>query len=148
MSSDESRSRNKADPQLFARLLEERARLSLTQQQVAEFAQVSIKTVRRWEKSIAIPMSAAAALIRKGFDVQYVSCGVRSENLHKTRDQLREDGALYDVPPAATPGEVEILRQYRSLDTQQRAQVHLILSALTKRAAQAGGDDSTPAMGS
>jgi transcriptional regulator with XRE-family HTH domain len=118
----------------FARLLEERSRLNLTQQQVAEIAGVSTKTVRRWEQSIAIPIDAVAALVLEGFDAQYISCGVRSANLRDVRSWVREDGGLYAVPPASTPDEIEMLASYRKLDTTQRSQARAVLAALLQTA--------------
>lgn len=114
----------------FARLLEERSRLDLTQQRVAEIAGRSLKTVRRWERSIAAPIDAVAALVRQGFDAQYICSGVRSTNLREVRGWVREDGELYRVPPASTPDEIGMLDSYRKLDATQRAQARAVLAAL------------------
>lgn len=125
--------------QCFARLLEERSRLDLTQQRVAEIARRSIKTVRRWEQTIAAPIDAVAALVRQGFDAQYICSGVRSTNLREVRSWVHEDGALYRVPPASTPDEIEMLDSYRKLDTTQRAQARAVLAALQQTPAAAAG---------
>lgn len=123
----------------FARLLEERSRLVLTQQQVAEIAGCSAKTVGRWEQYIPAPINAVAALVRRGFDVQYICSGVRSANLREVRSWAHEDGALYRVPPASTPDEIEMLASYRELDTDQRAQARAVLAALQPAPAAARG---------
>ncbi|MCQ4164082.1 helix-turn-helix domain-containing protein [Tahibacter harae] len=123
----------------FARLLEERSRLDLTQQQVAEFAGRSAKTVGRWEQYIPAPLDAIAALVRQGFDVQYICSGVRSANLRDVRSWVHEDGALYRVPPASTPDEIEMLDSYRKLDTNQRAQARAVLAALQQAPAAVRG---------
>lgn len=117
----------------FGRLREERARLGLTQQEVADAAQVHVKTVRRWESLVAVPLDAMVPLVGIGYDVQYIASGVRSKNIH----EVREKGIDYEVSPGATRGEVELLRSYRALTPPQREQA--------RRAARSGKAETTKA---
>ena len=100
----------------FGRLREERARLGLTQQEVADTANVHVKTVRRWESQVPIPLDAMVPLLAIGYDVQYVASGLRSKNVH----ELREKGVDYEVAPGYTRDEVEMLKAYRALMPAQR----------------------------
>ncbi|GMV28277.1 MAG: hypothetical protein AMXMBFR59_04020 [Rhodanobacteraceae bacterium] len=110
----------------FARLREERERLGLSLQQVADVARVHVKTVRRWESHIAIPLDAMVPLLAIGYDVQYVASGVRSKNVH----EVREKGVDYDVHPGYAGDEIVLMRRYRLLTVQQREQAHAILAVL------------------
>lgn len=115
-----------ADMDFFGRLREERARLGLTQQDVAQAAQVHVKTVRRWESQVAIPLDAMVPLLAIGYDVQYVVSGVRSKNIH----EVREKGVDYEVAPGYSRDEIELLRHYRALGTAQREQARAMLDVL------------------
>lgn len=59
------------------RLREEREALGLGQQEIAAALGVSLKTVGRWEKQIAIPSDKLTCLSGLGFDVGYVLTGER-----------------------------------------------------------------------
>lgn len=111
---------------LFARLREERARLGLSLQQVADAASVHVKTVRRWESHVAMPLDAMVPLLAVGYDVQYVASGVRSKNVH----EVREKGVDYEVSPGFAGDEIVLLRRYRVLTTHEREQAHAILAVL------------------
>ncbi|HVH33934.1 MAG TPA: helix-turn-helix domain-containing protein [Tahibacter sp.] len=134
----------------FGRLREERARLGLTQQEVADAANVHVKTVRRWESQVAIPLDAMIPLLTIGYDVQYVASGVRSKNIH----EVRERGVDYEVAPGYTRDEIELLRSYRALSPGQREQAKAMLSVLALRTPAARGtksarraDSAAPASG-
>lgn len=114
----------------FGRLREERARLGLTQQEVAAAASVHVKTVRRWESQVAIPLDAMIPLLAIGYDVQYVASGVRSKNIN----EVREKGVDYEVSPGYTRDEVELLRGYRAMTPSQREQARALLSVLALKA--------------
>ena len=86
------------------RLKEERNRLKITQQAVAEQCNTTVQTVRRWEKVPTIPMEKLAGLVWLGFDVQYVLTGLRSSNLDEVRElftglstKVAEDLAMYEA---------------------------------------------------
>ncbi len=66
------------DNNVFFRLKNERLRLNLGQSDIADATDVSLKTVQRWEKEIAIPSDKLAALANFGIDIQYVITGQRS----------------------------------------------------------------------
>ena len=110
----------------FGRLREERARLGLTQQEVADTANVHVKTVRRWESQVPMPLDAMVPLLAIGYDVQYVASGLRSKNAH----ELREKGVDYEVAPGYTRDEVEMLKAYRALMPAQREQARAMLGVL------------------
>jgi transcriptional regulator with XRE-family HTH domain len=110
----------------FGRLREERARLGLTQQEVADTANVHVKTVRRWESQVAIPLDAMIPLLAIGYDVQYVASGVRSKNI----SEVREKGVDYEVAPGYSRDEVDLLRGYRALTPGQREQARAMLNVL------------------
>lgn len=110
----------------FGRLREERARLGLTQQEVADTANVHVKTVRRWESQVAIPLDAMIPLLAIGYDVQYVASGVRSKNIN----EVRERGVDYEVAPGYSRDEVDLLRSYRALTPGQREQARAMLGVL------------------
>lgn len=110
----------------FGRLREERARLGLTQQEVADTASVHVKTVRRWESQVAIPLDAMIPLLAIGYDVQYVASGVRSKNIN----EVREKGVDYEVAPGYSRDEVDLLRSYRALTPGQREQARAMLNVL------------------
>ncbi|WP_313917114.1 helix-turn-helix transcriptional regulator [Tahibacter sp.] len=110
----------------FERLREERARLGLTQQEVADTANVHVKTVRRWESQVAIPLDAMIPLLAIGYDVQYVASGVRSKNIN----EVREKGVDYEVAPGHSRDELDLLRSYRALTPGQREQARAMLDVL------------------
>lgn len=110
----------------FGRLREERARLGLTQQEVADTANVHVKTVRRWESQVAIPIDAMIPLLAIGYDVQYIASGVRSKNIN----EVREKGVDYEVAPGYSHEEVDLLRSYRALTPGQREQARAMLNVL------------------
>lgn len=120
----------------FGRLREERARLGLTQQEVADAANVHVKTVRRWESQVPIPLDAMIPLLAIGYDVQNVAGGLRSKNAH----ELREKGVDYEVAPGYTRDEVEMLKAYRALTAAQREQARAMLGVL---AAKSPGSERT-----
>ncbi|TDR42579.1 helix-turn-helix protein [Tahibacter aquaticus] len=127
----------------FGRLREERARLGLTQQEVADTANVHVKTVRRWESQVAIPLDAMVPLLGIGYDVQYVASGLRSKNVH----ELREKGIDYEVAPGSTRDEVEMLKAYRALTPAQRDQARAMLSVLAVKSSGERSPRSAAAAG-
>lgn len=77
------------------RLRAERERLKFGQAAIAGFAEVTAKTVGRWEKEIAIPADKLEALARIGFDALYIVTGDRSST-------------------SLGPDEQELLEKYRA----------------------------------
>ncbi len=73
---------------VFFRLKNERLRLNLGQSDIADATDVSLKTVQRWEKEVAIPSDKLALLANCGIDVQYVVTGQRSSNVLPTDEVL------------------------------------------------------------
>lgn len=69
------------DNNVFLRLKNERLRLNLGQSDIANATDVSLKTVQRWEKEIAIPSDKLALLAKFGADVQYIITGQRSSTV-------------------------------------------------------------------
>ena len=65
------------DINVCLRLGEERKRLHLNQNKVAEHCEVSVKSVGRWEKNIPIPADKLALLVELGYDITYILTGVK-----------------------------------------------------------------------
>ncbi|MBE9564091.1 MAG: helix-turn-helix transcriptional regulator [Proteobacteria bacterium] len=65
------------DTSVCLRLGEERKRLSLNQNKVAAYCEVSVKTVGRWEKNIPIPADKLALLAQLGYDITYILTSVK-----------------------------------------------------------------------
>jgi len=62
-------------------LKKERNRLNLSQKYIADFLDMSVKQVGRWESTVAISADKLALLAELGFDVQYIVTGVYSKNI-------------------------------------------------------------------
>lgn len=92
------------DNNVYFRLKNERTRLNLGQAVVAAQADVTVKTVGRWEKEIAIPCDKLALLIPLGFDTSYILTGERNQ-------------------PFQTPEEKYLLDGFRELDQATRKRV-------------------------
>tara|TARA_Y100000814_G_scaffold265831_1_gene219368 strand:+ start:284 stop:616 length:333 start_codon:yes stop_codon:yes gene_type:complete len=101
-------------------LREERKALGLDQQQIADALDVSLKTVGRWEKNIAIPSDKLAGLATQGFDVVYVLTGQR---MPRPVEGLSER-------------ESAVLDNFRSLPEEDRASVQRLTNALAESAAR------------
>lgn len=127
----------------FGRLREERARLGLTQQEIADAVHVHVKTVRRWESQVAIPLDAMIPLLAIGYDVQYVASGVRSKNI----SEVREKGVDYAVAPGHSRDEVDLLRNYRALTQGQREQARAMLNVLALKVPATARESRTAAAG-
>lgn len=65
------------DLNVCSRLADERKRLNLTQSIIANACDVSIKTVGRWERNIAIPADKLALLIPLKYDITYILTNVK-----------------------------------------------------------------------
>ena len=65
------------DTNVCIRLGEERKRLHLSQNKVASYCEVSIKTIGRWEKNIPIPSNKLALLLQLGYDISYILTDVK-----------------------------------------------------------------------
>ncbi|MCJ0830421.1 helix-turn-helix domain-containing protein [Acinetobacter sp. NIPH1876] len=68
------------DNNVSNRLKSERDRLGLSQGVIAAQAEVTVKTVGRWEKEIAIPSDKLALLKILGVDLLFVLTGERTQN--------------------------------------------------------------------
>jgi transcriptional regulator with XRE-family HTH domain len=65
------------DINVCSRLGEERKRLNVNQNKIADYCGVSIKTVGRWEKNIPIPADKLSLLAQLGYDITYILTGVK-----------------------------------------------------------------------
>lgn len=65
------------DTNVCLRLGEERKRLSLNQHKIADYCDVSVKTIGRWEKNIPIPADKLALLAQLGYDITYILTGMK-----------------------------------------------------------------------
>lgn len=117
------------DTEFYGRLREERLRLELTRESVAEIAGVSARTVRRWETEIPMPLDALIALAAKGYDAQYVCTGQRFA--------VRRNGAgsrgLREMPEAYSADEIEWIIRLRRLKPAERLQARAMLNVLAPK---------------
>lgn len=67
----------KTGTEVCTRLGEERRRLNLNQNKVAEYCNVSSKTVGRWEKNIPIPADKLSLLADLGYNITFILTGVK-----------------------------------------------------------------------
>lgn len=65
------------DTNVCLRLGKERRRLNLNQHKVADYCDVSVKTIGRWEKSTPIPADKLALLVQLGYNITYILTGVK-----------------------------------------------------------------------
>lgn len=72
------------------RLKEERERVGLSQQVLAERLGVTKQTVQNWEKGTPIPSSATEKFLGLGIDPLYVLNGVRLPNLYEVAEEAGE----------------------------------------------------------
>ncbi|KEY87629.1 helix-turn-helix domain-containing protein [Pseudomonas capeferrum] len=99
------------------RLKEERERLGLNQTEFAALAGASKNTQYNYEKGERSPdANYLAAAAHQGVDILYVITGQR----------------LPSPETSLAAGEAEILRQIRSLDTEDRAAVERLLAAFNR----------------
>lgn len=104
------------DISVCSRLREERKAKGLDQQEIADALGVSIKTIGRWEKAIAIPSDKLAALASFGIDVLYVVTGERKAELASS----------------LTANEVKMLGWYRVLSPVDRGVLERTAAALAE----------------
>jgi DNA-binding XRE family transcriptional regulator len=83
------------------RLKEERERLGFGQAVLAGAAEVTVKTVGRWEKEIPIPSDKLSRLGTLGFDILYIVTGTRSQS-------------------ALAADELLLLNEFRAMDEKTR----------------------------
>lgn len=102
------------DIYVCSRLREEREALGLGQQEIADAVNVSLKTVGRWEKLIAIPSDKLSSLASLGLDVVYILTGTR---------QPQSEASL-------TESEQELVARYRCLRPPQQAFIIETVAAL------------------
>jgi transcriptional regulator with XRE-family HTH domain len=117
------------DMDFYERLREERLRLELTRESVAEIAGVSSRTVRRWETEIPMPLDALIALTHKGYDAQYVCTGHRSAN-RKSGTTTR---GVREMPEAYSADEIDWIVRLRRMKPAERAQARAMLNVLVPR---------------
>jgi transcriptional regulator with XRE-family HTH domain len=133
----------------YARLREERLRLDLSRERVAEVAGADQRTIKRWESKSSMRLDALVALTREGYDAQYVCTGRRSVNNKASGGRARNDPS----DAAYSPQEIEWIKRLRQLEPEQRRQLKAVLDALApksrktrkKRVSATSGPASAPA---
>ncbi|HSX60377.1 MAG TPA: hypothetical protein VLF18_09275 [Tahibacter sp.] len=118
-----------SDTEFYGRLREERLRLELTRERVAELTEVSTRTVRRWETEIPMPLDALITLSRQGYDVQYVCTGQRSAN-RRGASGLR---GTREMPEAYSAEEVDWIVRLRRMKPAERAKAQALLNVLAPK---------------
>lgn len=102
------------------RFREERLRIGMSHQRVADECGVRKGTVVTWEKETAIPIQKLTLLAGWGFDVLYIGIGERSRYLGKG-----------DIAPEPTNSEeIKLLRLFRNLDRSGKDQAIAVVNAI------------------
>jgi transcriptional regulator with XRE-family HTH domain len=116
---------------ISARFRDERARLELSQEEVADICGVSRNAAAAWEKATSIPADALAKLFEHGFDPHYIVTGLRYSN-RAVKENYPQYFPLSDSLPAPlSPEEWKVLRRYRALSDAQRQQASAIIEVLS-----------------
>jgi transcriptional regulator with XRE-family HTH domain len=115
------------DTDFYGRLREERLRLELSRESVAEIAGVSARTVRRWETEIPMPLDALIVLTQQGYDAQYVCTGLRSANRKGRMRGVREMSEAY------TADEIDWIVRLRRMKPAERVQARAMLDVLAPK---------------
>jgi len=103
---------------IAARLREERHRLQLSQQQLADVGGVKLRTLQDWERSLSpVQTEFLAATRPHGMDVLYVVTGERVD--------------VVVTPDALGPDEVELLRSYNGLTGKAKTTIRDLVGMLT-----------------
>lgn len=96
---------------LSERFKEERIRLGLSQTDIADKTAVSVKTVGRWEKEIALPSDKLSLLSSAGFDLLYILTGQHQSMVLNQR-------------------EMDLIESYRSNDEKCRQVIETMTAML------------------
>ena len=125
------------DTNVCLRLGEERKRLSLNQNKVAVYCEVSVKTVGRWEKNIPIPADKLALLAQLGYDITYILTGVKlssqtagleaASNVWKIAADKETDKSQADVISKQQETWLSILEGLAGGDNERLQQIGLAL---------------------
>lgn len=125
-----------------ARLKEERARLGLSQTELAKALDVTKWTVINYERADGrgTPISAdsLSACARLGMDVQYILTGVHSTNLNRVAEEAGTYRVEQKETAALSAEELNLLEKYRRLKPRQRTHAHTIVDALAAAEGLAG----------
>lgn len=118
---------------LGQRLKEERYRVGLSQQALAEHLGVAKATIQNWEGSgglkTQIPADKLESCAKRGMDVQYILTGTRSINL----DRVAEETGTYKAEKgvgALSKEEEKVVEMYRHLQPQERTRLKAIIDSL------------------
>lgn len=104
------------------RLREERDRLELTQQEMADAAGVRREMWSKYERGVAVPGGDVFdALARMGIDLMYVLTGMRVSEAQKP------------IETPLSPREQTLLKNYRGADDEGRRAVETTASALAHK---------------
>lgn len=118
---------------LGQRLKDERNRLGLSQQGLADYLSVAKATIQNWEgaggRETQIPADKLETCAKRGMDVQYVLTGTRSTNL----DRVAEETGTYKVEKGVgtlSREEEVLVEKYRHLKPGDRTRAQAIFDAL------------------
>jgi len=114
-------------------LAEERARLGISQQKLADECQVTREQIGKYERDTNVPGGQVlAAFARLGLDTQYILTGVRSANLFQVAEQEAAPynaGKTEGVGPLSRREEV-LIAKYRQLSPGQQTHAQEVFDAL------------------
>lgn len=115
---------------LGARMAEERARLGLSQQDVANACDGTREAVGKYERNVNVPGGEMLRSLAKiGMDIQYILTGTRSKNL----DRVAEEAGTYKAEKgvgALSKEEEKVVEMYRHLQPQERTRLKAIIDSL------------------
>lgn len=118
---------------LGLRLKEERNRIGLSQQALADKLGSAKATIQNWEgaggRETQTPADKLEACARLGMDVQYILTGTRSDNLRR----VAEETGIYKAEKGAgalSREEEVLVEKYRQLKPGDRTRAQAIIDAL------------------
>lgn len=129
--------RGSMDKSLFERIKEERKRLRLTQQQVANSASVTRETWSRYESGKISPGTDVwIALAKAGADINYIITGERiiieafDEILS---DSVAENQGSYDVDLKLTKRELALISYFRKVNEETKQSIENVAKLLVQK---------------
>lgn len=126
---------------LGLRLKEERNRIGLSQQALADKLGSAKATIQNWEgaggRETQTPADKLEACARLGMDVQYILTGTRSKNL----DRVAEEAGTYQAEKGAgalSREEEMLVEKYRQLKPGDRTRAQAVLDAFASTEVKKG----------
>jgi|GEM_PF-1313269 len=118
------------------RLKEMREMKGLSQIEVAEYLDVNVKTVGRWEREIPIPSDKLLKLSELGIDIIYVLTGEFTSVYQATRriadlNTVIEPPGKYNVASSDDLRAAEVAEKFRDLEEAEKQAIEATLTAFS-----------------